>query len=273
MSEFYSVIQLLATLAIGFVILGYSEFFIDILKTKFFHADEAISKAEKECLSSIPDKSTRDNLKPTKVGKNNTAIQIEELRIECENIECKINEFVKQSKNDLGEMSKLRSLVSMNLFVFMFTVTLLFVPSLKQQFGDIVHMFLLPFSSLCIIYMIFGWFFGEKNNNHKIITFESLKHPIVCFVVINVISVVFAFIASWQSIVINNIWKYLFVALIIAGWLNFVMYAYHIRRSMSQLKKAVEQRKKPIIDECKEKDLKKKCDDLNTVARMAEAKL
>jgi hypothetical protein len=271
MSEFYSVIQLLATLAMGFVILGYSEFFIGILKTKFFHADEAISKAEKECLSSIPDKSTRDNLKPTKVGKRNTSKEIEELRINCENIECKIKDFVNQSRKDLEEMSKLRSLVSMSLFVFMFTVTLLFLPSLKQQYGRIVNLFLLPYSSLCIIYMVFGWIFGEKADNCKLLKFESHRHPIIYFFSTCLVSVAFVFIAYWQALDFGNLWKYLFVALVLVGWLNFVMYALFIRQAISRLKYAVEQRKKPIVDECNNKNLKQQCDLLINVAKMAES--
>lgn len=271
MSEFYSVIQLLATLAIGFVILGYSEFFIDMLKTKFFHADEAICNAEKQCRSSIPDKATRDNLKPTTVGEVNTAKQIEELRIECENIEVRIKDFVKQSEQDLDRMSKLRSLVSMSLFVFMFTVALLFVPSLKQQFGSIVNLFMLPFSSLCIIYMVLGWIFGESDNKWKAFRFESLRHPIVSFTITCAVSIAFAFFAQWRSIDIGDSWKYLFAALVVFGWINFVMYALFIRNSMRKFKSAVEQRKQPIIDECVAKDFKKKCDNLNIVAMMAEA--
>lgn len=271
MSEFYSVIQLLATLAIGFVILGYSEFFIDMLKTKFFHADEAICNAEKQCRSLIPDKATRENLKPTTVGEVNTAKQIEELRIECENIEVKIKDFVKQSEEDLDKKSKLRSLVSMSLFVFIFTVALLFVPSLRQQFGSIVNLFLLPFSSLCILYMVLGWGFGESDNKRKVLRFESLRHPIVYFAITCAVSIAFAFIAQWRSVKIGDSWKYLFVTLIIFGWINFVMYALFIRHSMKRFKFGVEQRKQPIVDECVAKDLKKKCDDLITVARMAEA--
>lgn len=270
MSEFYSVIQLLATLAIGFVILGYSKFFIDTLKTKFFHADDTIFKAEMECRSSMPDKATRDNLKPTIVGEVNTSGQIEELRIDCENIESKIDDFVKQSTKDLDEMSKLHSLVSMSLFVFMATVALLFVPSLKQQYGDFINLFLLPFSSLCILYLVLGWVFGERTVNWKVLKFESLRHPIICFIVTCAVSVAFALIAQWQQIDIGSLWKYMFVALVIFGWLNFVMYALFVKRSMRRLKQTVEEKKQPIVDECVAKDLKKKCDDLITVARMAE---
>lgn len=260
MNDFYSVIQLLATLAIGFVILGYSEFFIDMLKTKFFHADEAINNAEKRCYSAMPDGITRKNLEPVKLGEDgDTSKDIENLRLKCEKKEKSVKTFMDKSREDLDKKSKLHSLVSMSLFVFMASVTLIFVPSLKSFVG-FFNLFLLPFSSLCIVYIVFGWIYGEKGNGKIALKFESLKHSVVCFAVICFVSIAFAFIAQWQSIDIGGLWRHMSIALVVVGWLNYVIYAFFVKYSMEQLKASVEAFADAMVKECEKDGLKKSCD-------------
>lgn len=269
MSEFFSAIQLLATLAIGFVILGYSEYFIKTL-TNFFHVDETMSDAEKECRSYIPDKDTRDNLKSAKVGNGDTLKSIEELRMDCKEMDDKVDNFLKQSKSELERKSKVRSLVSMSLFVFMATVALLFVPCLPclwPQSNEWIPSFMLPFSLFCILYIVVGWIFGEKESKKKALRFSSLKHPIICFALVCIISAAWSW---WSPNLIEETWKYFFVSLIIVGWLNFLMYAIFIKHSMNKFKAIVDELKAPIIKECKEKNLTKRCDELIVVKKMEE---
>ena len=259
MSDYYSVIQLLATLAIGFVILGYSDNFIETLKNKVFRIDDSIGKAEEECLSYMPDRATRDNLKPIKVGNGDTYKDIEVLRLKCEDNEKRIKDFMGRSRKDLDKMTKLRSLIPMSLFVFLATVVMLFVPNMKWC-EEYVHLSLVPFSSLCVIYLVFGWIFGERENNRKLIKFESLKHPITLFVAFCVISIAYAFFAKWRSLDLGDLWLYLSIGFVFAGWLNFLMYAIFIKNSAHRVNKAVEEWKKPFIEECKKEDFKKQCD-------------
>lgn len=270
MSEFYSVIQLLATLAVGFVILGYSDYFIKTL-TNFFHAEQTISDAEKECRKNIPDKSTRNNLKPANVGRSgNTSKLIEELRIDCDDMDERVDDFVKQSKAKFEEMSKVRSLVSTSLFVLMVSVALIFLPSLQNLWpvmDEMTNLFLLPFSVLSILYIILGWFFGEKECVPSCLKFSSLKHPIICFLVALALSLAFACIGEKYSLDIGDSWKFLFVALIIVGWLNFFVYACIIKHSMNRFKALVEEKKDPIVKECESKQLNKRCDELLTVKK------
>lgn len=269
MSEFYSIVQLLATLTIGFVILDYSDFFTNILKTKFFHADDAISEAKKECLSLIPDKTTLNALEPTTVGKGDTSNKIEVLKRECEKMDERIDGFEKDRKAEMDEMSDLRSLAPLCLFVFMFSVTLLFVPVLKRLYGESVCLSLFPFSVSCIVYMILGWIFGENADNPKITRFESMKHPLIGFALACLISVAFAFLLPNSPAWIGGTWRYLFVALILCGWLNFAVYAFIIKRSISKFKKKVGNEKGKIIQECKAIEEKYKA--ILTVSEMAKS--
>ncbi len=259
MNDFYSVIQLLATLAIGFVILGYSEFFIDMLKTKFFHVDEAINEAEKRCYAAIPDGVTRKNLEPVKLGEdgNDTSKDIENLRLKCEEKEKSVKTFIDKSREDLDRKSKLKSLVSMSLFVFMASVTLIFVPSLKSFVG-FFNLFLLPFSLLCIVYIVLGWIYGEKDNGKsKLKRFDTLKHPVIWFAIICLLSLAFAF---WKPIDIGELWRHTCVALVVTGWLNYVIYAFIVKHSMDQLKASVEAFADAMVKGCEEDELKKSCD-------------
>ncbi len=261
MNDFYSVIQLLATLAIGFVILGYSEFFIDILKTKFFHADEAINKAEKRCYAAMPDGVTRKNLEPVKLGEDgDTSNDIEDLRLNCEKKEKRVKDFMDKSRKELDKRSKLRSLVSMSIFVSMATVTLLFVPSLKS-FVEFFNLSLLPFSLLCIVYIVLGWVYGEKEDCKSALkNFASLRHPVICFAIICLVSLAFAFFAQWKSIDIGGLWRHTCIALVVVGWLNYVIYAFFVKHSMEQLKASVEAFADAMVKECEDDGLKKSCD-------------
>lgn len=269
MSELYSVIQLLATLAIGFVILGYSEFFTETLRTRFFHADDTISDAGRECLSNLPDDETLDNLEATDVGKGDTGEQIEELKRKCKEMkDNKIPDFEKQSKTDLKKTCDLRSLAAMSLFVFMASTLMLFIPTLKRLYGEIVTLSILPFSALCIVYLALGWIFGEKDVKRKAFRFGSMKHPIAGFALIFALSIGLAFLALRLSVGIGQSWKYMFVSLHIAGWLNFVMFAFVIRRTVRGFKEAVSKSKQPLLDECK--SLMDECNKLRAVSEVAE---
>lgn len=270
MNEFYSVIQLLATLAIGFAILGYSEYFIKTL-TNFFHADDIISEAERRCRSLVPDKATRDNLAPAKIGNGDTIKTIEELKIECNKMDNKINEFMKHSKSELEKMSRVRSLVSMSFFVFLVSVLLLFIPCLPnlwQQCNALISNFIIPFTSASIFYILMGWIFGEKDYKSKILGFCSLKHSIVCFAIIIVFSILFAIISLFLKCDFGDAWRFPYITLISMGWINFLMYAFFIKHSMNQFKTKVDELIGPIISECNSKELIKRGQDLIMIKQM-----
>lgn len=269
MNELYTVIQLLATLAIGFVILGYSEFFTETLRTRFFHAADTISDAGKECISKIPDQDTLKRLKTTVVGSGNTEEQIKELKRKCnEIVEIKVPDFEKQAKTDLKEICNLHSIASMSLFVFMFTTTMLFMPCLRRLYGEVVPLFLFSFSSLCILYMVFGWILGERDVKIKVLQFGSMRHSIISFVLICIISAVWTFFALSYPECIGDSWKYFFVLLIIVGWLNFLMYALVIRNTVKMFKRLVYEKRQPLWDECN--SLLNECNKLIAVMDVAK---
>lgn len=268
MNDFLAVDQLLSTLAIGFVILRYSEFFIYVLKTKFFHAEDKINEVCKECSSAIPDKTTRDNLKPIKIEEGSTASQIEQLKINCEKIEKSIEQLQKDAKENLKKNGELRSLAASCLFVFLFSVTLLFLPGVKNVIPQQIHVFIFSFSIFCIIYTIAGEIFGEVNEGKLSIWFSSLSKTVISFFIIFLISGIASLLPIWVQIEIGCIWKYLYVSLILVGWINFIVYAFIIRCRIISFKGYVDLQKKSILNECKK--VQKEYDDLKTVAKVAD---
>lgn len=269
MNEYYSVIQLLATIAIGFVILDYSRVFAETIKSKFFNLEDFLMKAVAECLALIPEAAIRNILTPTKVGDGDTSRKIEELKVGCEAMEAKVKDFKTRRKKEIDSTNILNSLSSMSLFVFLTTLTMIFIPSMKFLNDNAIELFMLPFSILCVIYLILGWIFGERENRRKVLRFNSMRHATTCFVLIFLLSVALAVI-GWLHSFDASISKYFFVMLIVAGWVNFLVYAFFIRRSILRFKSSVEEEKNSIIAECKSLELKKNYDDLITVKKMAE---
>jgi hypothetical protein len=268
MNDFLAVDQLLSTLAIGFVILGYSEFFINVLKTKFFHAEDKITEVCKECSSAIPDKTTRDNLKPIQIEEGSTASQIEQLKISCEKIEKNIKQLQNDANENLKKNGELRSLAASCLFVFLFSVTLLFLPGVKNVIPQQFHVFIFSFSIFCIIYTIVGEIFGEVNEGKLSIWFSSLSKTVISFFIIFFISGLVALLSIWVQIEIGCIWKYLYVSLILLGWINFIVYAFIIRCRIISFKDYVDLQKECILKECNR--VQREYDDLKTVAKMAD---
>lgn len=267
MNDFFAADQLLSTLTIGFVILGYSKFFTDILKTKFFHADDKIKSVCDECKSMIPDKMTRDNLVPVTVGSGSTAAQIEQLKRSCEKIEESISDLDTDAKNKLNKKSELHGLTSSCLFVFLFSVSILFLPGLRTIIPAQFNVFVFSFSSLCIIYTIAGEVFGELEIKKVSSWFSSMSKTVYGFLIIVLLSAVSALLTIWFEIAVGDAWKYLYVALIIVGWLNFVVYVFIIRHRIKSFKTEIDEQKETILSECR--TVKNSYDELRTVARVA----
>lgn len=65
----------------------------------------------------------------------------------------------------------------------------------------------------------------------------------------------------------GELWKYLVVVLVLLGWVNFLIYAIFIRRSIDRFRIDVERSKSEILEKCNE--AQKSYTDLQTVASVA----
>ena len=114
------------------------------------------------------------------------------------------------------------------------------------MYGTVVELFLLPFCTLGILYLIAGWIpTGEG---------QSLRQAVYWFVLFVVASVAFsvAFSLLWDFD-FGELWKYMFVIVVLFGWLNFIAHALiMIWRPMAELKKEIAEEKEEIDKMCTE---------------------
>lgn len=252
LSNLTSAIQLLATLTAGFAVLGYTKYFYTILRERLFRADEEISRAVTECCQSRKvDSTTMDSLMPTKIGEGTNEDRIQELKIAYEKTEGSIAKLKSEANNSLNEKCCTRILTSICLFIFMESVLLLFVPTARSLYGLFIEYFILSFSSLCILYIFVGWLCGERDHRCILMRFESLWHPIAYSLSFVIISLVFAFICTnCFHVNFGNVWKYMFVILVLGGWLNFVSYAVIVKMAIGKFRKTLNDNKKQVVEEC-----------------------
>lgn len=295
LSDLTPCISLLATLTLGFAIFNHLNQFCEILKNRFFHAEKTISKACKELRRLIPDKTTRDKLRKLSNDKktsdnnfnNNVRAKAESLIRQSEDAEKKICEFGDTCRKKLDEKCRTKSMASLCLFVFFVSVILLFFPLARHISKAEAESFLFPFSILSILYVVLGWFLGEKEiatieaepettnlemsaenegkDNGKshgdkikeirqkisygLCNYESLRHPFYSLLLIAAISLVFVY---YNSIDFGDTWKYLYVLLILVGWLNFAAYAVIIRIAIHGFSVFVGEKKNELSSPFKE---------------------
>lgn len=289
LSDLTPCISLLATLTLGFAILNHLNQFCEILKNRFFHAEKTISEACKELRRLIPDKTTRDKLRKLcdvkKTSDNafndNVRAKSESLIRRSENAEKGLKEFREDCRKKLDEKCRTKSMASVCLFVFFVSVILLFVPLARHIIKAEVESFLFPFSIMCMLYVVLGWFLGEneigktqtepettnpenptkdkgKDNkksfrekvkgiwlktSRRLCNYESLRHPFYSLLLIVVISIVFGY---YNSNELGDSWKYLYVSLILVGWLNFAAYAVIIRIAINKFNAYVGEKKNEL---------------------------
>lgn len=246
MNDLCSVIQLLAALTIGFVILGHTKLFIDTLKKNYFKVGQIISEACGDFRKRLIPEGLVEKLKPMVINGKSTQGSIEKLKIDQERIRKRIEDDEEKWTKGVNDTELTRGLSSSCLFVFLVSVLLLFAPTARTMYGTAVELFLLLFCTLGIIYLIVGWIPLWEG--------QTLRQAVYWFLVFVVGSVVFsvAFSLLW-NFDFGELWKYMFVIVVLFGWLNFIAHALiMIWRPMTKLKKEIAKEKKEIDRMCNE---------------------
>ena len=263
-TDLFPAIQLLATVTLGFVFLGHTDFFTKILREKFFHVPQLINDVKKECCDLIPDKTTLESLRPIKVANGDTQKRIEELKIMCEQAQDDLKKFEEQCNSDLEDRSQLHSLSSMSLFVFLSSIILLLTLPLRNICGDTYNLF---FSTFCFIYILLGCFLGESTKGWTIVNFCSHKHSVVYIVILLLLSVAVFLILHGFETLLKEYTSYAVFAYIIIGWGSYLVYSIKLWRKIRKYKADVIKKKEPIIEQCKK--IKTEYGVLMTVAKVA----
>jgi hypothetical protein len=251
--DFCSVIQLLATIAIGFVLLGYTELFQEILKKHYFQADKIVSDACGDCRKRLIPESLLNDLTPMLIGSKNkdTGPKINKLKEEQLRLKEKIDDCESTWTKDMNDAGIERSMMATCLFVFLSSVLLLFVPVAHCNYETYVELFLIPFCSLSTLYLITSWIPCWKKSRLIIARFDSLRHAVFCFFVFIILSVLFVLALSlFWHFDFGELWKFLIVILVIFGWLNFIIHAFIIWHPIAGVKKKINKEKLAIFHQC-----------------------
>ena len=261
-NDFSAIIQLAATISIAFVAVEYVKSFTCILCEKFFNFYDFVKDSFKECRDILTDKDTLSHIEAVDVGGKSTITAIEEAKRQNESLSKEIDEEEKRQQEEISKVCEARSMSSICFFVFLFNTMLLIVGGLENRHPFFIHYLSLIFNLLGIIYLMVGWFTGERKDPYRFLDFASLRHPIFGFVVVFTISsavslILFNYCKDYTFEYIEDIWWYVLVVSIVFTYLNFIVFVFKIRSKAHDFMSNVASSKENLKNKCKaaEKDV------------------
>lgn len=268
--DFSSLIELIATISIGFVAVEYVKSYTSILCEKIFQYISFISKSYDECRGLLTDQDTLEHIESIDVGGKSIIDAVEKLKVEHENLRKDIREEEEKQKNAIIEASQSKSLSSICFYVFLSSVVLLWGASFEKQWQSQVHIFFFFYCLLSILYLILAWIFGEKEKSCTFLNFSSLRHSFVCFLIILLLSSIcllgFIFFTTNNALFGETAWMIAIITYIVLSYLNFAVFAWKINRQAKKFRKKVDTSKQTMIEKCKM--LKNEVQDLLAVGRV-----
>lgn len=268
--DFSSLIELIATISIGFVGVEYVKSYTSILCEKIFQYVSFISKSYDECRGLLTDQDTLEHFEVVDIGGKSTNDVVEKLKVEHENLRKEIREEEEKQKNAIIEASQSKSLSSICFYVFLSSVVLLWGASFEKEWQSQVHIFFLFYCSLSVLYLIFAWIFGEKEDSYSFLNFSSLRHSFVCFLIILLLSSIcllgFIFLTTNNALFVEAAWLISIITYIVLSYMNFAVFAWKINRQAKKFREKVDTSKQTMMEKCK--SLQSEVQDLLAVGRV-----
>lgn len=268
--DFSSLIELIATISIGFVAVEYVKSYTSILCERIFQYVSFISKSYDECRGVLTDQDTLEHIEPVDIGGKSTIDAVEKLKVEHENLHKEIREEEEKLKNAIVEASQSKSLSSTCFYVFLSGIVLLWAASLEKQWESQVHTFLSVYCLLSVLYLLFAWILGEKEKPCTVLNFSSLKHSFICFIVILLLSSICSLcsiiLPASVVVFIESAWLIAIVSYIVLSYLNFAVFAWKINRQAKKFREKVNTSKERMKKKCT--DMSSEVQDLLAVVRV-----
>lgn len=269
--DFSSLIELIATISIGFVAVEYVKSYTSILCERIFQYVKFISESYDECRALLTDPETLEHIEIIDVGGKSTIDAVEKLKVEHENLYKEIRGEEEKLKNAIVEASQSKSLSSTCFYVFLSGIVLLWTASLEEQWGSPIHTFLSAYCLLSGLYLLLAWILGEKEKPCTVLNFSSLRHSFFCFIAIlllSLISLLLCYTALPMSVAVfvESAWLIVVVAYIVLLYLNFVVFAWKINRQAKTFRGKVNTSKQNMIEKCEK--ISKEAQDLLAVTRV-----
>lgn len=265
--NFSSLIELIATISIGFVAVEYVKSYTSILCERIFQYVSFISQSYDECRGLLTDRDTLEHIEPVDVDGKSTIDVVEKIKVEHENLYKEIREEEEQLKNAIVEASQSKSLSSTCFYVFLSSIVLLWTASVEDLWKNQVYNFLAIYCSLSALYLFLAWMLGEEEEPCCGLNFSSLRHSFSCFIVILLLSLfLLIFIPTSIAVVIEPAGLIAVIIYIALTYLNFAVFALKINRQAKKFRKKVNTSKQDMIEKCKK--ISKEAQDIIAVTRV-----
>lgn len=272
-NDFSSLIQLSATMSIAFVAVEYVKSYTSILCERVFKFHDFVKQSFRECREILTDKETLEHITPVNVGGKSTNSVIEEAKRKNESLTREIEKEENLKKEEVSAVCQARSMSSLCFFCFLFNILLLFLGGVESMCMQFTHIYSTIFCSFVLIYITIGWCIGENENPKKFCDFSSLRHVIISFITIVVLSAIFCSVVIYYNLFSDKIlyfWQYLLIVSVLFSYLNFIVFVAKIGQKAKAFKENVKSSKNDLVAKCK--NAKKDEDDLLATSRI-EAKL
>lgn len=256
-NSFSALIQLAATLSIAFVAVEYVRSYTAVLCEKFFKFHDFIKESFEQCRSILTDIDTLSHIQPIDIGGGKTTnSEIEAAKRTNEALTKEIDVEEDYKKKEINCACQAKSMSSMCFFVFLYNTLLLFVGGVEGVHPYFAHSFACLFLFLTNIYLLLGWWLGEKEKPVRFCDFASLRHSIFGFLIILLISfasnlaVHFLFF-NWFMCYVSPYWWYFLVVSILFTYANFIIFVFKIRIKAKDFKSTVTKSKNELETKCK----------------------
>lgn len=268
--NFSSLFELAAGINIALVAVEYSKAYTRILSDKVFKFPEYIKKSFKECYDIICERETLNNIKPVTIEENNTLDEIERCKRNLELFESSVKEKEENLSSNIHYICESKSFSSLSLWMFLYCVIALFIGGFETNniiFKTILDLSFGIFSILSLLFLIIGWFKGEKGSIFKFYDYKSLKHTItsfsICLVLSFLLGVLLVRIDSQIELPFKDWIMPFFVSI---PFLNFIAYYYIIKNRAKRISSNISQSVGEL--EPNGRDVKKRIEELMATNRI-----
>lgn len=247
--DFSSLFELSAAFCATFTAFEYTNSYLAILSKNVFRYPSIVDTWVNRCMGHL-DKNTIKNMKGVDVKGTNSRVDVERAQRECEYLEKKIEATKAEANLDINRKCDAKEFCFVSLYCLMFSITMLFIGGIGH--GCYINTLLLTILVISIALLVLCWYRGDKEKQYRYLNFRSLRHCIVCFAVVFVVSV---FISVLVDAYLNKTpydWE-VDTSVILAALLpysNFIYYAIKLLRKNKDIKKNVDSVFNPIEEEC-----------------------
>lgn len=255
-NDFCEPIALAATLSIAFVAVESVKSYTSVLCERFFKFQDFVKSSFDECRALLTDSETLNHLDVADIGDGKTTVpEIEALKRERESLQKEIDKTAEEKQKCLPAVCEAKSMSSLCLFVFLINTVFLFIGSIESTATSFFHGFISVFSILSLVYIVLGWCIGEFKNPRRCFDYTSLKHPSVAFGLLIIISLALSFVFIFcktcclESFLDKFWWSFL-IAIIVASYLNFIIFVLKIKQMAKEYQQEVSDSKKELSEKC-----------------------